>query len=87
MYSGARLIRMANERKNHPNYPSMWIIQAYFTLSNITLCLRQLSGRCKLARVKLSGLYSSVKETETALNPVKELVAGPWLAGQKVFIK
>ena len=36
-YSTARLIRMANARKNHANYPSMRIIRAYFTLSNITL--------------------------------------------------
>ena len=31
-YSRARLIRMANARKNHVNYPSMRIIRAYFTL-------------------------------------------------------
>ena len=31
-YSRARLIRMANARKNHANYPSMRIIRAYFTL-------------------------------------------------------
>ena len=37
MYSGAHLIRMANARKNHANYVSMWIIRAYFTLGNIIL--------------------------------------------------
>ena len=37
MYSRARLIRTANARKNHANYLSMWIIRAYFALSNITL--------------------------------------------------
>ena len=31
-YSRARLIRTANTRKNHANYPSMQIIRAYFTL-------------------------------------------------------
>ena len=32
LYSRARLIRMANARKNRANYPSIRIIQAYFTL-------------------------------------------------------
>ena len=32
LYSRARLICMANARKNRVNYPSMWIIRAYFTL-------------------------------------------------------
>ena len=36
-YNEARLIRMANAWKNRANYPSIWIIRAYFTLSNITL--------------------------------------------------
>ena len=31
-YSRARLIRMANARKNRANYPSMQIIRAYFML-------------------------------------------------------
>ena len=31
-YSRARLIRMANARKNHANYLSMRIIRAYFML-------------------------------------------------------
>ena len=31
-YSRARLIRMANARKNHANYSNMQIIRAYFTL-------------------------------------------------------
>ena len=63
IYSRARLIRMANAWKNHANYPSMRIIQAYFTLCFINgreLCPEQaceLSGVCEWARVKLSGLY------------------------------
>ena len=37
IYSRAHLIRTANARKKHANYPSMRIIRAYFTLSNIML--------------------------------------------------
>ena len=37
IYSGARLIHMANARKNCVNYLSKCIIPAYFTLSNIML--------------------------------------------------
>ena len=37
IYSRARLICTANAQKNHANYLSMQIIQAYFMLSNITL--------------------------------------------------
>ena len=49
-------------RKNDANYPNMRIIRAYFILSSIMLrrvvsksC--ELSGRCELVRVKLSGVY------------------------------
>ena len=44
------------------NYPNMWITWAYFYLNFVNggeLCtgqLYELSGRCELARVKLSGL-------------------------------
>ena len=63
MYNGARLIRMANARKNRANYPSMRItepILCYIFVNGGELCTGQpynLSGRCELARVKLCGLY------------------------------
>ena len=63
LYSRAHLIRMANARKNHANYPSMRIIRAilhYVLMNSRELCLEQaceLSEVCELARVKLSGLY------------------------------
>ena len=62
-YSRARLIRTQNMQKICVNYPSMLIIRANFTLCFFNggeLCTGQpceLSGRCELARVKLSGLY------------------------------
>ena len=36
-YSGTNLICMAYEQKNPGNYLSMWIIQAFYMLSNIML--------------------------------------------------
>ena len=48
-YSRARLIRMANARKNHVNYPSMRIIRAYFTL-----CFYQWQGVVSRASVRIT---------------------------------
>ena len=47
-YSGARLIRTVNAWQNRANYPSMWIILAYFSLRFCQLlCTGQL---CELSR-------------------------------------
>ena len=82
-YSRARLIRMANAQKNRANYPSMRIIQTYFTLrfNNVKeLCPGQpceLSGRCELATVKLPGLHCTKFSKHNRLGSPCSLLRGP----------